>query len=375
MTLFANARKIDAQGVVEDFWMQVDDGVIVATGTGTPPLADAVVDVEGDWLAPGFLDLHCHGGAGASVEQGPEAIAAMLAVHRAAGTTRSALSLVANPVAALTESLALIATLSESDPLLLGAHLEGPFLARERRGAHNADFLLPPSLDVADELLAAGRGHIAQVTIAPELPGALAVVERFAAAGVTVAVGHTEASYAATREAFDHGARLVTHAFNAMPGIHHRAPGPVVAALDDERATLELILDGDHVDPRVARVLFESAPTRVALVTDAMAAAGSADGDYQLGSLSVAVRDGRAMLRGTTTIAGSTLTQDRALRVAIHDAGVDPVVAVTALTAAPARALGRDDLGELSVGRAADAVRLDGGWRVRGVWAAGHPIA
>jgi N-acetylglucosamine-6-phosphate deacetylase len=374
-TLFRNARKIDASGVVDDFWMLVEDGTIRTTGTGTPPLSDAAVDVDGDWLAPGFIDLHGHGGAGASFDDGPEGIATALTAHRAAGTTRSVLSLVANPIDALSASLRSIATLAESDPLVLGAHLEGPFLAQDRRGAHNGAFVREPDVAVADELLDAAGGHLVQITIAPERPGGLDLVGRFVDAGVAVAVGHTEADYATARAAFDRGARLITHAFNAMPGVHHRAPGPVVAAFDDERVTLELILDGEHVAPAVARMAFAAASGRIALVTDAMAAAGSADGDYTLGSLNVAVRNGLAMLRGTATIAGSTLTQDAALRTAIERAGIAPVDAIAALTAVPARAIGRADrLGQLAEGFAADVVRLDGSWHVRGVWADGRSL-
>jgi len=190
-----------------------------------------------------------------------------------------------------------------------------------------------------------------------------------------VAVGHTEATFDLAREAFDRGARIVTHVFNAMPGIHHRAPGPVVAAFEDERVILELILDGEHVHPDVAAMVFASAPGRVALVTDAMAAAGSHDGDYTLGSLTVTVHEGIARLRGTPTIAGSTLTQDQALRVAITRSGIAPSVAVEALTLTPARALNLQHRhGLLAAGFAADAVLLDHEWRVSEVWADGRKI-
>ncbi|MFT4122390.1 MAG: amidohydrolase family protein [Microbacteriaceae bacterium] len=373
-TLLAGGRKIDAAGVVDDFWALLEEGTIRATGTGARPPATTVVELDGDWLAPGFIDLHCHGGAGACFEHGAAAIVAGLAPHRAAGTTRSVVSLVTARLAELEASLDVIAGLSRAEPGILGAHLEGPFLADARRGAHDATALLAPDPDVADRLIDAARGALVQVTLAPELPGGLGLVARFVEAGAAVAVGHTEADYATTRQAFDRGARLVTHAFNAMPGIHHREPGPVVAAFDDERTALELILDGHHVDPGVGRMAFAASAGRIALVTDAMAAAGAADGDYRLGPLNVAVRDGIATLRGTATIAGSTLTQDVALRTAITAAGVDPVAAVAALTAVPARAIGRDDLGLLAPGRAADAVRLDATWRVRGVWAAGTAV-
>ncbi|HEV7813174.1 MAG TPA: amidohydrolase family protein, partial [Leifsonia sp.] len=214
-----------------------------------------------------------------------------------------------------------------------------------------------------------------QLTLAPELPGALDAVDTLVGAGVTVAVGHTEADYDLTRSAFDRGARLLTHAFNAMPGIHHRAPGPVIAAFEDDRVIVELILDGQHVHPDVAALAFRAAPGRVALVTDAMAAAGSIDGNYRLGSLNVTVRNGLALLSGTSTIAGSTLTQDVALRCAIEKADVSPVEAVAALTATPARALRLGDrLGMLAAGFAADAVLLDDEWNVEAVWGAGKRL-
>jgi N-acetylglucosamine-6-phosphate deacetylase len=282
------------------------------------------------------------------------------------------ISLVANPVEQLTASLWIIADLAAIDPLILGSHLEGPFLAPGNRGAHSPAFLLEPTPAAVDGLLEAARGTLRQLTIAPELPNALEAIEVLVEAGVAVGIGHTVADEAIARRAFDAGARILTHAFNAMPGIHHRAPGPIVAAFDDERVTLELILDGKHVHPGVARIAFVAAPGRIALVTDAMAAAGSEDGDYTLGSLNVAVRDGLAMLRGTSTIAGSTLTQDRALRIAMRDTGIAPAAAVEALTLTPARALGLDSRhGLLAAGFVADAVLLDHEWHVAEVWADG----
>ncbi|MCU1637689.1 MAG: nagA [Microbacteriaceae bacterium] len=374
-TLIGNARKIDAGGEVPGFWMLVEGDSIVRTGTGAAPLADETVDAGGRRLVPGFIDLHCHGGGGHAYDDGPEEVIAALETHRAHGTTRSVISLVANPFAQLRSSLELVAGLVETDPLVLGSHLEGPYLAMNRRGAHHPDHLRVPDGFQLEELIAAGRGTLRQLTLAPELPGALDAVDTLVGAGVTVAVGHTEADYDLTRSAFDRGARLLTHAFNAMPGIHHRAPGPVIAAFEDDRVIVELILDGQHVHPDVAALAFRAAPGRVALVTDAMAAAGSIDGNYRLGSLNVTVRNGLALLSGTSTIAGSTLTQDVALRCAIEKADVSPVEAVAALTATPARALRLGDrLGMLAAGFAADAVLLDDEWNVEAVWGAGKRL-
>lgn len=373
-TLVRSARVVDAAGTTADGWVLVDGDVIRAVDSGPDvPAADEVVDLGDAVLVPGFVDLHGHGGGGASYED--ESFAAALAVHRAHGTTRSVLSLVANPLDALVTSLDRVREVMASDPLVLGVHLEGPFLSPQNKGAHNAAFLLDPTPDAVDTLLGAGAGVVRQVTIAPELPGALDAIERFVAAGVTVAVGHTVCSYEQASAAFDAGATLLTHAYNAMPGIHHRAPGPIPAAVADDRVTLELILDGVHVHPSVASLLLDAASGRVALVTDAMGAAGAADGSYTLGSLAVTVEHGVALVAGTETIAGSTLTQDQALRNAVALAGRSLPDAVAALTAVPARALGLEDrLGRIAPGYAADLVALTPALEVTRVWGAGRPI-
>ncbi|MCB1280379.1 MAG: N-acetylglucosamine-6-phosphate deacetylase [Salinibacterium sp.] len=355
--------------------MLVEGDTIAATGSGRAPdrpSASQSIDVAGNWLVPGFIDLHCHGGGGHSYDDRTEEILAARAMHRSHGTTRSVLSLVANPLAQLRESLAVIADLADADPTILGSHLEGPFLADGKRGAHNPAYLTPPQPLEVEELIGAARGTLRQLTLAPELPGALETIDVLIEAGVAVAIGHTEADFDLAREAFDRGARILTHAFNAMNGIHHRAPGPIIAAFEDDRVTIELILDGQHVHPDVAGMAFRGAPGRIALITDAMAAAGKGDGDYRLGTLNVTVLDGLATVRGTRSIAGSTLTQDVALRTAIEHAGVHPVDAIASLTTVPARALGLDhQFGRLAPGFAADAAILDAGLHVTRVWANG----
>lgn len=374
--LFHNARKLDTDGEVDDFWMLVDGDTITETGSGRQPSHDSAaeqVDLDGNWLVPGFIDLHGHGGGGHSYDGDATDIRSALATHRAHGTTRSVLSLVSNPIPRLRDSLALIADLSEDDPTILGAHLEGPFLAARRKGAHNPEYLQAPMPAEVDQLISASRGTLRQLTIAPELDNAFETIDVLVAAGVVVAIGHTDGEFELASRAFDRGARILTHAFNAMNGIHHRAPGPVVAAFEDERVTIELILDGHHVHPSVAAMTFREAPGRVALITDAMAAAGATDGDYLLGSLRVSVREGLAVLEGTDSIAGSTLTQDAALRNAIEHSGIDYASAVSAITAVPARALGFEHrFGRLASGFAADAVSLDAGFNVKQVWANGR---
>lgn len=373
-TLVRAAHVVDAGGSTADGWVLLDGATIGAVGSGTDvPTADEVVDLGGATLVPGFVDLHGHGAGGAAYED--PTFDAALAVHRAHGTTRSVLSLVANPVPTITATLDRIRSVMAADPLVVGVHLEGPFLSPDNKGAHNPAYLAPPTPADVDALLTAGDGIVRQVTIAPELPGALDATRRFVAAGVAVAVGHTVCSYDQARAAFDAGASILTHAFNAMPGLHHRAPGPIAAAVEDDRVTLELILDGVHVHPSVARVLLAAAPHRVALITDAMAAAGAADGSYTLGSLDVTVTDGVAHVAGSDTIAGSTLTQDVALRLAVIRAGMSLPDAVAALTSVPATAIGLGDiLGRIAPGYVGDLVALSRGLHVRGVWADGRPL-
>ncbi|PPG54928.1 N-acetylglucosamine-6-phosphate deacetylase [Rathayibacter sp. AY1E9] len=373
-----SARKVDAAGTVEDHWLRARDGAITATGTGTGWQAQAegaqLYDARGLTAVPGFLDLHVHGGGGHGFDGGAEAIRAGLALHRSRGTTRSLVSLVSAPLEQLESSLDAVSALAATDPLVLGAHLEGPFLAPSRRGAHDPAALVHPSSGAVGRLLDAARGRLAQITLAPELPGALAAVERLAGAGTVVAVGHTEADADQARAAFDRGARLVTHAFNAMRGIGHRSPGPIPVALGDERVALELILDGRHVDVEVVRLAFAAAPGRIALVTDAMAAAGAGDGVHRLGPLDVEVLGGVARLAGTAVLAGSTLTQEEALRRAVGPGRLGLQASVAALTAVPARVLGRGDLGLLAPGYRADVVLLDASLRVQRVWAEGRPF-
>ncbi len=291
-------------------------------------------------MIAGGIDLHCHGAAGFDFDTADASgITAALAHHRAHGTERMLLSLVSAPPATLARRLHTLSTLIPGLPEAFGVHLEGPFLASSRCGAHDPSALEAPTPATVEALIEAGGGLLRLVTIAPELPGALDAIERFSAAGVTVAVGHTEADLDTASEAFDHGASVLTHAFNAMPGLGHRAPGPVGAALARDHVTLEVIADGLHVAPVVVRTLFAAAPGRIALVTDAMSATGLGDGTYRLGDLDVDVSAGRPVLTGTETLAGSTLTLDRAVQNSI-DAGVPRSEALAAATSTPARAIG-----------------------------------
>lgn len=376
-TVIHSARLVDDGEVTDEAWVAFADGVVLRAGTGDEwralPAGDAI-DAAGAYLTPGFVDIHGHGGGGGTYDHGLDAIAAARAVHLARGTTRAVLSLVTASIDDLAAQVGMIADLSERDATILGTHLEGPFLDPGHKGAHTESLLRAPDEAAVARLVEAGRGTVRQVTLAPELPGGLAATAQFVAAGVAVAVGHTNATEAEASAAFDAGATLLTHAFNAMPGIHHRAPGPVVAAMRDERVTLELIADGIHVHPDVIALAFAGAPGRIALITDAMGAAGEPDGAYELGGLAVTVTDGVARLDEGGAIAGSTLTQDAALRLVVAG-GLPLADAVAALTSVPARAIGlAGRYGSLRPGAAADAVLLDDALQVAGVWVDGARV-
>lgn len=355
-------------------WIEVAGDTVTATGSGDPPwAADRALGAV--TVVPGFVDTHVHGGGGADFSTADAAsTTAAVELHRRHGTTTLVASLVsAGPQDLLRQVRALADQVTAG--LIAGIHLEGPWLAVERCGAHDPALLRDPELDEVQRVLEAGRGTIRMVTLAPERAGAVAAIERIVAAGAVAAIGHTEATYEQTRAAIAAGATVGTHLFNAMRPIHHREPGPVIALLEDPRVTVELITDGVHVDGALYRHVSRSAGSqRVSLVTDAMAAAGMADGAYQIGSLAVQVADGVAHLAGTHTIAGSTATMDRVFRFAVAHSGLprDEALrlAVAQSSLNPARALGLPSPA-LVIGARADLVLLDTDLAVAGVLRAG----
>ncbi|WP_341746871.1 N-acetylglucosamine-6-phosphate deacetylase [Dermatophilus congolensis] len=369
---------VSGTDVLRPGWVEVETERVVAVGAGAPP-RPADQNFPSAVIVPGFVDTHCHGGGGgaftdATAAEDDPAVLSALACHRAHGTTRMMASLVsASPEALMTQVMALRPHVEAGR--LLGIHLEGPWMSPCRLGAHDPTAVRHPSLEEIDALLEAANGTIAMVTLAPELPGGFDAVRRFAQAGVAVAVGHTDATYDVTCAAIESGARVGTHLFNAMRGVHHREPGPVIALTGDARVTVELIADGVHVHPAVYTDVVRSVGAhRVALVTDAMAAAGMPDGRYGLGTLDVDVVDKVAKVAGTETIAGSTATMDGLFRFAITHGGLredDALVAAVQQTAVtPAQAHGVE-VAALRVGDRADLVALDEQWNVIDVMHAG----
>ncbi|NMM92963.1 N-acetylglucosamine-6-phosphate deacetylase [Bifidobacterium oedipodis] len=421
-----NARKIDARGEQSGYWVVSDDtGVIIASGVGNdsfeaacrrvgidpdaprvkagtnlyegePYLTEdgkpAVVDASGRILTPGYVDIHSHGAWEYSFDDGRHGIDVARAGHAVHGTTRQVLSLITNPIDEICNNIRTVRdAMATGRPDILGCHLEGPFLAMARKGAHDPECLKDPVPEIVNRMLNASGcdrqsgscGCIRQITIAPELPHGLDAIRRFAEAGVVPAVGHCDADYATAKAGFDAGAGLMTHMFNAMNGLHHREPGPIPAAVEDPRVTIELINDGFHVDNPMVRLAMKFAPHRIAFVTDAMAATDCPDGAYKLGALDVNVVDGHARLVSNGAIAGSTLLLEVAVQRAVNELGVSAPDAVEAATLTPARAFGFDrpnsvtgsPIGLIAPGFAADFNVINPvDWCVEQVWCAGRKL-
>ncbi|MEZ2389247.1 N-acetylglucosamine-6-phosphate deacetylase [bacterium RCC_150] len=345
------------------------------------------------YLIPGLVDLHCHGANGGDFPRGEESSArkAIDFLHRS-GTTTLLASMVTAPREDLLRGIELLVRLTD-EGLVAGIHLEGPFLSQARCGAQNPAYLLEPDLGLMNELIEAGAGKLATMTYAPELPGAGALVDLMTFHGVTPSLGHTDsddataaASLIAAREGlesagFDGISSLptVTHLFNGMPPMHHRAPGPVAASLrtaQQGKAVVELVADDTHLDPSTVATVFQLVgAANIVLVTDSMAAAGLSDGNYMLGPSPVTVSDGVATLDATGSIAGGTSTLLDVVRRTVA-AGVGLADAVASATAVPAAVLGlSDELGGLRRGLRADLLVVDKELRLAGVLRNGDWLA
>ncbi len=326
-----------------------------------PAGGPAVLDVAGLLVAPGLVDLQCNGAAGVDLTTEPERLWEVAAALPRWGVTAWLPTIVSSPPEVRARALA--AWRAGPPPgagpvaVPLGLHLEGPFLATERRGAHDPRHLAAPSVEVVEREGWSAESGVALVTLAPELPGALEVVRRLVATGVTVAAGHSSATAGQARAAVDAGVTWVTHLFNAMAPLHHRAPGLAGVARADERLRAGLVADGLHVDPTVVAVAARALGERLTLVTDAVAALGAPPGPVRLGSVTARVEGGAVRL-ADGTLAGSALSLDRAVRNLAAFANLPLATAVRAATATPAAVLGLDDRGAVVPGARADLAVL-----------------
>lgn len=341
-----------------------------------------LIDADGLVVAPGFVDLQCNGAVGVDLTTEPERLWDVAAALPRWGVTAWLPTVVTASAAARSRlRAALAAGPAERGTAMpgaivarpLGLHLEGPFLAPERRGAHDARLIAPPSRDLVGAEGWSAEGGVALVTLAPELPGALDVVRDLTDRGVVVAAGHTSATAAQATAAIDAGIRYVTHLFNAMAPLHHRAPGIAGVALTDDRVHVGLIADGLHVAPPMVALAARLLGPRLSLVTDAVAALGAPPGPVRLGGLTAAACEADGGVRlDDGTLAGSTLSLDRAVRNVMAFAGVPLADAVRAVAAAPATVLGLPDRGVITPGAVGDLVLLTPEGHVVATVVAGH---
>src|ERR1700722_1469040 len=366
----------------------IEDGRISAVSSRARqeiPKNATVIDFTRDLpdaiLAPGFVDIHMHGGAGidvmlASLAELPR-LNNFLTTHGVTGYFPTTVAAPLDQTCAALQRLADAIEVAQSElassgddvqALPLGIHLEGPFLSHKRRGVHPPENLLAPTLQVFERLWQAARGHVRMMTIAPELPGAIEVIAEAAHRNVCVSIGHSDATMEPVKAAIKAGARHATHTFNAMRPLDHREPGILGEVLTSEQLTADIIADGIHVAPEVVKLFLRAkGVARAVLITDATAAAGMPDGTYQLGPIQVEVKDGRCTIRGETDgkLAGSVLTMDRAVRNLKQFAGWSLQNSIRAATLNPAAAAGLAQHGQLIPGAEANLVVLSPDGEVR----------
>ena len=354
-----------------DPFLVLEDGRITDISSRTSratPTSAALVDFGDAILAPGFLDIHIHGGAGldvmrASLDDLPR-FDQFLASH---GVTGYFATTVAAPLDATCAALHRLAdSIEKRSPngksavgaRPLGIHLEGPFLSHKRRGVHPPEYLVEPTVPIFERLWQAARGHVRMLTIAPEIPGAMEVIAEAARRNICVSIGHSDAELAIARQAVKAGAHHATHTFNAMRPLDHRNPGIIGEVLSDDTITADIIVDGIHVSPEVVKLFLQAkGPERAVLITDAMSATGMPEGRYQLGPIEVEVKDGKAT--AGDSLAGSVLTMDRAVRNVTKFSHWTLRDAVRAATLNPAQAVSLSTkYGKLAAGTEANFVVL-----------------
>lgn len=359
------------------------DGTVAIAGDriaevrlGSSARSGEAAELEAAIVSPGLVDLQVNGAFGLEVGGDAEALRGLAARLPATGVTAFLPALVSStPDHYRDVAGAFEAARGAAGARMLGLHLEGPLLSAHRVGAHARAAILAADATL-DEVLPelVGRGLVRVVTLAPERPGALARVARLVASGVAVSLGHTDASFDQMVAGATAGATLCTHLYNAMSPFHHRAPGAVGAALTDDRLTVTVIADGIHADPAALNLALRAkGPQGIALVTDAIAAAGAPPGRYQLGGIPV-VSDGGSARLEDGTLAGSTLTMDRAVRAMVSLGGARVEDALAMASAVPAARIGAPDLGTIAAGQRADLALWDANMEVAATIVAGQVV-
>jgi N-acetylglucosamine-6-phosphate deacetylase len=362
--LITNCRLFDAADNSKTTSILIEDGTIAQVGQFDSTITcDNTLDAQGRTIAPGFIDVHIQGAGGADIlDATPEALEAISRTCARFGTTSFLATTVFKPNQK-NQHLTVAAEHVGRDlggANLLGIHLEGPFISPEKKGMIRPECICPPSPQVLDEIQDLANGHLRMMTIAPELPGSLRMIERLVDSGVIASFGHSNATYEQTLAGFDAGISHVTHLFNAMPSIHHRAPGPLVAIFQAKPVTAQLIADGVHIHPAVLKFTYEAlGPDRIVPITDGMQALGLGDGKFVYNGIEYESRDGTARYKNGTLI-GTALGLSRLIQklAAFTDCPLE--VAIKMATENPAKVLGlSDNKGTIAAGEDADLVLLD----------------
>lgn len=373
MTRLLRARRLlTEQGWQDDRQVHIQDGII----TAIEPIPTGVVSRDAELLCPAYIDTHVHGGGGVDVMDDAPDTLDKLAMHKAREGVASWLpTTVTAPLPEIHAALARIARRCHAGgpgAQVLGSYLEGPYFTPQNKGAHPPALFRELHLAELDELIAISRNTLRVVALAPEKPGALQAIAHLRQRDVRVMLGHSAATWAQTRAAFDAGASGLVHCYNGMTGLHHREPGMVGAGLTDPRAWLELIADGHHVHPAAMTLCCRCAKDRLVLITDAMQAAGMPDGRYTLCGEEVDMRGG-IVRTASGGLAGSTLSVDAAVRNMVELTGITAEEAIHMASWHPARLLGIDrTLGSLRVGKQASLIALDAGLHLQHIWIQGH---
>lgn len=361
---------IHANYLDEDFRLvqgdiEIEDGKILRVGKDLPRKEeDLAVDCAGSYtVVPGFVDVHIHGCAGSdtcdATREALEAMAAFLLAHGVTSFCPTTMTTSRETIqAALLAAKDMMDHPMEGGARVVGVNMEGPFIAKERKGAQKEEDILPPDFPLFQRFYEESGGIVRLVDVAPEQPGGLDFVEK-ASQLCTVSIAHTTADYDQAKAAFDKGVTHATHLFNAMSGLHHRKPGVVGAVFDDSRVRGELICDGFHIHPAVLRAAFQLLGDRALIVSDSMRANGMPEGEaFDLGGQMVTVHQGKALLPDGT-IAGSVTNLHQEIKNLVSF-GVPFEQAVKAATLVPARAIGLDgEIGSIAPGKRADLVVLD----------------
>src|SRR6266481_9740377 len=378
--IFSNARLIFPDGVRDGLELAVEEGKISAIREQTQARREEIIDLSGNYLSPGFIDLHVHGALGHdAMDASTAAFRAIRDFHASGGTTSLLLTTTTAPIDRLAEVLGAVRDSRSSISAIVGVHVEGPFISKAKCGAQRAEFIQDPSPDRVQQLLE-HSDVIKRITIAPELPGALEAIKNFHTHGISVSGGHSDAWDEDARAAFEHGMRSVTHTFNCMSNARrrgvYRVGGLLEFALSEPQISCELIADGHHVSPTLMKMLYRAkGPGGICLVTDATAGAGLPDDShFSLFGNDCVVKGGVCLLADCSALAGSASRMIDLVQTMVRDVGVPLHEAVTMATENPAHAVGLGTKGRLAVGAGADFVVLSPGLEVVGTFIGGKEI-